>query len=756
MDYKYPEIEGKIIDINDLEFARAKSLALAATNNPMFFLNPIFIKNDSKEIIILSLDVETPFRNNNGIEEREDIAIICDEADHNFPEVLALRKNFPLGLPHTNLRITERPVSLCVSEHDFSEIKIGFNSYSFIESIRTWLSLTAQNKLHREDQPLEPFMRIKGMVIMPPLKKWDNLYIQQLNPDSHLLQISDSPTDTSIFCSCFNFDAQVHGFVHREPRLISDLSNLLTTKGIGLSSLLASSFNNLKQEILDSELLHNKRLGIFCIVPIKRKSTDEKPEKKEFFFLLTGKSFKQIGIENLIWQDNLNGTLTKNAKMSFDKTHFDGLEIEIYGIMDKFSAESASRYNGIKMNNENYVIIGVGALGSQIIEIFARMGFGKWTLIDHDRLYPHNLARHMLSQQHIGEYKAASVAQKLNGLLVDNRYSPLNLNFIEGGNNSEMVSTLTAANAIVDISTSIAVARSLARDYTKTVKNKRISVFMNPLGTDLVILAEDSSRKHRLDFLEMEYYRYLYHTKDLHSHLKTKKDKDTRIRYNTNSCRDITTIMNQADVSLLASIAAKNLQTIIKEGKAHADIWATAPDGSFRKYNFKPTNWIKKISANSRWVLYINNELINQIQEVRKSKLPNETGGILLGCIDDSRNIIYLFDTILAPGDSKEAPTFFERGKDGILDEFDNYQEITAGQVKYLGEWHSHPKNCSTKPSDQDLNQCAFLAERIGREGTPVYMCICGDKELSFYLIDNYSKLPDGSDRRSFTLEVFI
>ncbi len=756
MDYNYPEIEGEIVGIDDLKFPRSKSIALAALNNRTFFLKPVFIKNDKKEIILLSLDVEAPFRNNNGIEEQEDIAIICDEADKAFPEVFALRADFPLGLPHTNLRPSERPVSLCVSEQDFSEVRIGFNAYSFIESIRAWLCMTAQGKLHREDQPLEPFMRVKGLVILPATKKADDYYLKQMHPDSHLFQISSDQTDTSIFISRFDFDAQVHGFVHKEPEYISDLSKLLTLNGECLSLLLAKSFNNIKKEFLSDEDLHKKCLGIFCIVPIKRNIEDEKPEKNEMFFLLTKKTFKEIGIDSSIWQNNADGTLSRNPEMSFNESHFDGIEIEIYGTMVEFSSESASRYNGLEPNDKKYLAIGVGALGSQIMEIFARMGFGKWTIVDHDHLYPHNLARHTLSQHHIGEYKAASVAQKLNELLSDNRYNPLNYNFIERGSDPEVVSALTAADAIVDISTSIAVARSLARDYTKTVKNKRISVFMNPSGTDLVILAEDNGRKHRLDFLEMEYYRYLYHTEDLHSHLKTKEDKSTRIRYNRNSCRDITTILNQADVSLLASIAAKNLQSIIKEGKAQGGIWTTALDGSVCKYSFQPTNWVKKTNANSRWTLYVNNELINQIQEVRKSKLPNETGGILLGSIDDSRNIIYLFDTILAPGDSKEAPTFFERGKEGILDEFSKYQEITAGQVKYLGEWHSHPRNCSTKPSEQDLIQCAFLAERIAKEGSPVYMCICGDKDLSFNMIDNYSKLSDGSDCRSFTLEVFI
>ena len=755
MDCNYPEIAGETVGIDDLKLPRSKALALAALNNPAFFLRPVFRKNANKEIILLSLDVEAPFRNNNGIEELEDIAIICDESDKTFPEVFALRPDFPLGLPHTNLRRSERPVSLCVTEQDFSESKIGFNAYSFIESVRVWLHLTARGKLHREDQPLEPFMRVKGLVILSSTAKLENSYLKRMNPESHLYQITSVPTDTSMVIWHFNSDVQVHGFIHKEPEYFSDISKLLTSKGKCLSLLLAQSFNRIKPENPSAASLLNRHLGVICFVPIKRTREDGSPEKEEVLFFLTKKTFKEIGAGNSIWQNSPDGTLSRNPMKSFHESHFEGLEIEMYGMIRDFSSATASQYNGIVPDNQEYAVIGAGALGSQIMEILARMGFGKWTLIDHDRLYPHNLARHILSQQHISEYKASSVAQKLNDLLVSNRYKALNLNFLESGKAPELISALTSSKAVVDISTSIAVARALARDYTKSVKNKRISVFMNPSGTDLVILAEDNGRNHRLDFLEMEYYRHLYHTEELHSHLKTREDNNTRIRYNTHSCRDITTIMNQADVSLLASIAAKNLQSIIKGSKASATIWTTSADGCVRKHDFKPTNWTKKTSDNSRWTLYINNELINQMQKVRESKLPNETGGILLGCVDDSRSVIYLFDTLLAPRDSKEAPSFFERGKDGILDEFNRYREITAGQIRYLGEWHSHPPYSSTQPSKQDLKQCAFLAERMGKTGSPVYMCICGDKGVSCHLIDNYSKLPDGTDRSSLTLEVF-
>lgn len=138
--------------------ARAKSIALAALNNPAYILNPVFVKRaDDSEVILVTLDIEVYQNPLNGIEEQEDIAIVCHPEDDSFPEVYALRNNFQLGLPHTNLRIEDHPVCLCVTEQLFQEVKHRFNPFEFIESIRRWLTLMSQDKLHAEDQPLEPF-----------------------------------------------------------------------------------------------------------------------------------------------------------------------------------------------------------------------------------------------------------------------------------------------------------------------------------------------------------------------------------------------------------------------------------------------------------------------------------------------------------------------------------------------------------------------------------------------------------------------
>jgi tRNA A37 threonylcarbamoyladenosine dehydratase len=41
----------------------------------------------------------------------------------------------------------------------------------------------------------------------------------------------------------------------------------------------------------------------------------------------------------------------------------------------------------------HFCLFGAGALGSQLMNNLSRAGFGRWTIVDNDKLLPHNLAR---------------------------------------------------------------------------------------------------------------------------------------------------------------------------------------------------------------------------------------------------------------------------------------------------------------------------------------------------------------------------
>lgn len=78
--------------------------------------------------------------------------------------------------------------------------------------------------------------------------------------------------------------------------------------------------------------------------------------------------------------------------------------------------------------------------------------------------------------------------------------------------------------------------------------------------------------------------------------------------------------------------------------------------------------------------------------------LPKETGGILLGFEDD--NSIYITHATKAGPNSKHHKYRFMRDQKYCKSELDRIYIETSGHCDYIGEWHSHPFNCSISPLD--------------------------------------------------------
>ena len=123
------------------------------------------------------------------------------------------------------------------------------------------------------------------------------------------------------------------------------------------------------------------------------------------------------------------------------------------------------------------------------------------------------------------------------------------------------------------------------------------------------------------------------------------------------------------------------------------------------------------------WEVSIDGALKNERIRQRAAKLPSETGGVLLGIIDVQSRKVQLVDALEAPPDSVETPCLFERGIGGLTEEVTKNMARTMDQVRYVGEWHSHPPRYSLRPSGTDLEQLGWLARvtSLGSAGVDDY-----------------------------------
>jgi hypothetical protein len=390
------------------------------------------------------------------------------------------------------------------------------------------------------------------------------------------------------------------------------------------------------------------------------------------------------------------------------------------------NSSSAQKFSALnpELGNVYVTQVGAGAIGSQVFLNLKRSGFGKWTVIDDDLLYSHNLTKHALLKEHLGFSKSKSIVEVGNSLLPDSPSNTIHDNFLKPSNDEQIKQNLAQSDLIIDTSASLPVARKLA---ALRLSGRTVSIFLNPSGTDLVLLSEAKDKRVSLDDLEMQYYRMLLRFSSLHNHL----DSPGNVRY-SNSCRDITSTISQDNVAVFSGVASKAVKALLTNDVSEISVWRLNDDGSINKYSQNVCDM--RVSMVNGWTVHIDTSVIQILHEARAKKLPNETGGILIGSHDLERKIIYIVDTILSPTDSVEYPTSYYRGIAGLTSRLVEIDKITAGNLTYVGEWHSHPERYSLAMSDDDKILFNWISNHMKKVGLPPLMVICGKDDLAMYV----------------------
>ena len=169
MSDKFLEGLGPIQDSTQLSAPKARAVADFLTAELINSARLIEARQSlTVSSIIIEVDVEVGQQPKRDIRRHEQLAVLFDIADTTWPEVLALRPDFPRDISHLNLRPPGCPASLCLSDQPYEEAKAHWTPAGLIAGILDWMSLTARGELHREDQPLEPFlMGFQAHLIIP-------------------------------------------------------------------------------------------------------------------------------------------------------------------------------------------------------------------------------------------------------------------------------------------------------------------------------------------------------------------------------------------------------------------------------------------------------------------------------------------------------------------------------------------------------------------------------------------------------------
>jgi integrative and conjugative element protein (TIGR02256 family) len=366
--------------------------------------------------------------------------------------------------------------------------------------------------------------------------------------------------------------------------------------------------------------------------------------------------------------------------------------------------------------------VGVGALGSELLNLWTRAGWGTWTLVDSDHLKPHNLARHNGFSGQLGYPKALAVktlADEVYGCEVVTKAIVADACDLA---HEELKSALDGADLIVDCSTTLDFPR-----LTSTLKRsaRHASVFITPNGNGGVLLAEDFEKRQQLRALEAQYYRAIIGYDWGRDHLNGHHGSF----WSGASCRDISYRLPHASVVAHAATLADQLMRGHQLPQATIHVWIRNPETGSVEAVVVPVHAAMKKQVGALTV-HLDEGLEAKLHEMRNNALPVETGGILLGYHDLNLKEIVIVDALPPPSDSRHSTGYFERGVDGLLEAYQEVQRRTADVVGYLGEWHSHPKGHSANPSTDDVLQLFKLAIGMADEGLPVLQLIVGENDL--------------------------
>jgi hypothetical protein len=753
---RYVDAPGNASPVSQLAATKARDLADRLARGGLPFAALIECRTaETFDVVVIDIEAEIPQVLEHDIRPVERFAACFDHDDAATPDVFALREDFP-ATPHLHPPVDSVPKRLCLFEEEYADLRRRWTAAFFVRRVQDWLRLTARGELHAEDQPLEQALAGAGHGIILPerlsksTESGDAAAVVPLRitgVDEYrgklliLTEAADDPQGAGAgryFAWSFTSAPHGPGAITTTPHTISELQAFLATQGDDIVGLLRRQLLDWprRPDALASQLI------LIVRVPKARDAGSPIEALETWAFL--GPSALEIGVALGIWEPSGPGValmVPVREDRRGEAAALDGLAVHF-----RISRDDAARLNGRPgADDRRLVAVGAGALGSQVIMNSARAGFGRWTIIDRDRLLPHNAARHALGEFGIGHHKALVVASAANRLTDDEDvFEPLVADVVlaAGSDRERIDERMTHADLVVDFAASVPVARYLANDALGSAR--RISFFLNPVGSDLVMLAEDRDRRTSLDALEMQYYRAILRDERLREHLRR---PEGRIRYGT-SCRDVSLRLPQELVALHAATATRQLRLIADTDTSAIRVWRTdrsSMDDAVVDITVSAVNR----QALGEWTVLYDEGLLETIRGFRTERLPNETGGILLGAFDLERKLIYVVDTIPSPADSEERRTLYIRGSEGLRQQLTAARELTFDQIEYVGEWHSHPDGVECSPSGDDLNVLSWLTTHMDAEAVPgVMMIACESDRLAVLLAEIARLSPTNIPKR--------
>ncbi|PIG08294.1 JAB domain-containing protein similar to deubiquitination enzymes [Comamonas sp. 26] len=635
------------------------------------------------------------------------------------PRVL-LRPDFPRNLPHINPGAAGTPVNPCIFEGSIDELLHRLGLDAVIDQIIDWLTKAAGGYLIDPAQGWEPTRRdscpsiivasADKLIAVTPLTGEiyesgagyvcieDGIYAYLdegilsapgLKFSQETKTVGKQQTQAGI-CPVLAVRAPVrvdgaHVVSTYHPESVVDLPSLL--ERARLAGVDSEALNQkLAQVYQDSVWASDANprtwsAGLYVIVIL----LVERPTH------LIGAPERRIEVLPYVVRFNVNPSdLFQREATAHPAFHSHSLTSQLLAQASGKSAKDLSK---------KIVFLGAGSLGSKLALHLGRAGFGSLALVDNDRMSPHNLARHALLRYSpaidgnkaemmrealaaLSHYEVKSSSDNAVMLLKSEaRFSEV----VEGD-----VAFLIDSTASLQVLAALATSEPLDQHGVRVVRAQLYS-----FGRCAVLTREGKGRTTRADDLNALAFEIARGTPSVRSAITGGESNLARLFVGDN-CSSLTMPMPDSVISRAASSMSIQIEHWLSEGCSDdGELCIGIEDASglgllWSKCTVSPTTVIPR-KDRTGWEVRVLHHVASAIDADARKWGALETGGALVGRVNNETRTVTVTGLIAPPPDSTRSPVEFTLGTEGLAQALRQAHSDSAGHLMFVGTWHSHP-----------------------------------------------------------------
>jgi integrative and conjugative element protein (TIGR02256 family) len=393
------------------------------------------------------------------------------------------------------------------------------------------------------------------------------------------------------------------------------------------------------------------------------------------------------------------------------------------------------------------LVLGCGALGAPAAEICVRGGAAEVTVADNGIVRPGVLVRQPYEDADIGRYKASALACRLNQIYADNRVSALPQDIIV----TVLTDAMNAAqfDLIIDATANAAVASRL--EYCRAQSPRDWPPVMTMLighraRRGVVALARPGASGAGRDILRKLGLAAARGQAGQLADVREDFFPDpprTEFFQPEPGCSDPTFTGSAAETGALAAhLITAGLDALAGRAGSPADQPLAAAIARLDRPNIGDTR------AAVSWLGWQNDLVVRDgsagfevrfsaaaVRELRAESARGarlrgrgiETGGLLLGEIDEACQCIWIDTATGPPPDSRLSAFHFDHGTEGAEVLIDHYRASSGQITTFAGLWHTHPDH-DARPSPTDAAGMQQLLAPAMRAAPRAIMVILGGR----------------------------